>query len=406
LDWAIPDTGISEAQLRAAARVLDGPLGGPARVALAFIGGSLAVGLGHATSDLDLYVVGDGLPDAERTWTQDGVPVQVNPLDAEKARWLAAMASGFRITAADRAQLAADVKTFSALVRLATGRRLLTSPAWARDLAALSRNAVRQLLMARYASLFSVYAEDVAGALASGDLLTAVGASGLALEAACEAALAAADDVYLGPKFLFRRLARTAATAPWCDRAWRLTHDSLRAADPEAVRTVVTERLRDGGFLLSRALLDGWAEPLTRVPAPRGPAPGPAGPRRNPYFAPLRFADGWVLPGPDGGYRTSAGLIRLWSYLDGRPQAGLRAAVAAEAADLAGLTDDEVDAAVGQLAERGLAEGARPGTAPRSARSGGPLFIADAPDPGLGVGGPAVDVSPVPAEPAAGSGVR
>jgi hypothetical protein len=391
LDWAIPDIGISGAQLGAAVRLLEGPLGGPARVELAFIGGSLAVGLGHATSDVDLYVVGTGLPDAELTWIQDGVPVQVNPLDAAAVRRLAALASGFWITAADRPQLGTDVKAFSALVRLATGRRLLTSAAWESELAALSMNAVRQLLMARHASLFAVYAEDVAGALASGDLLTAVGAAGLALEAGCEAALAAAGDVYLGPKFLFRRLARTPATAPWCDRVWGLVHDGLLPHEPGTVRAVVAERLQVGGLLLSRALLDGWAEPLAGFPdpAPAGPAAVPAGPRRNLYSAPLRFADGWVLQGPVGGYRTRAGLVRLWSRLDGRPQAGLRAALAAEAADLADITGEDVDAAVGQLQERGLAECARPGTAARPARPGGPLFIADAPDAGLGTGGPA-----------------
>jgi hypothetical protein len=174
---------------------------------------------------------------------------------------------------------------------------------------------------------------------------------------------------------------------------WLLSHDGLRPHDPDTVQAVVLERLRVGGLLLSRSLLDGWAEPLAGFPDPPAPSASTAGPRRNLYFSLLRFADGWVLYGPGGGYRISEGMARLWSCLDGRPQTGLRAALG-EAAGLAGVTDDDVAAAVCQLRERGLAESACQGGQARPARPGGPLSIADSPDPDLDAGVPAGPAGP------------
>jgi len=342
------DISFTQAQVDAAKGVL-AQLDG---AELAFLGGSLAVGLGHAMSDIDLYVVGDGLPDRELTYQHDGTWVHVNPLPAGKVAELVALATGYRATGMDRSQLAADVKTLNALVRLVTGWRVLASPEWVARLEMLSRDTVRKILAARHANVFAAYAEDACGALRSGDLFTAATASQLALDAACEATLAAAGDLYLGPKFLFRRLARTPATAPWRDHLWRLTHRDLDSDG--AIRTAVDERLRAGSQLLAWCAVDGWDQPLASLPALR--QAGSQGPRRSGYFAPIRFVDGWAMIGPEDGYEVSEQIVRLWRRLDGDPLPDLYAALPGAEPQLAGYSAGEIDTALATLSELGAVE--------------------------------------------------
>ncbi len=363
----VPDICFSPGQVAAARGVL-GRLDG---AELAFLGGSLAVGLGHATSDIDLYVVGPGLPDREMSYQHDGVWVHVNPLAAAKVRDLVALATDYRATGMDRSQLAADVKTLNALVRLATGWRLHANPDWAELLDTMDRGVVRQVLAARHANVFAAYAEDACGALSTGDPLTAVTASQLALESAAEATLAASDDVYLGPKFLFRRLARNPVTAAWSKRIWELTHQELNPASRAAVEATVEERLLAGSHLLAWCAVDGWDAPLTAVPLPDT---GSDGPRRSGLFAPVRFVDGWALIGPEDGYAVSEGTVRLWRRLDGRPWQELLAALPAQEPTLAGHTAGEIGAALTTLAKLGAVE---PGWTSGVAGTPSPALFAD-----------------------------
>jgi hypothetical protein len=364
--WTVPDVSFTPTQVGAARGVLE-QLGGASRVELAFLGGSLAVGLGHATSDIDLYVVGAGLPEGELTYQHDGLWVHVNPLRAGMARELVELGTRYRATGMDRSQLAADPKTLNALVRLATGWRLLASDDWARALESFSQDTVRRILIARNANVFAAYAEDADGALRVGDLLTAATASRLALEAGCEAALASAGDLYVGPKFLFRRLARTPVTAPWCDHVWRLCHrdPGPHQGFPDSIRAAVEERLSVGSLLLAWCAVDGWDAPLDRLPPLdlcRVSRPG-AGPRRSGFFAPVRFADGWALIGPDDGYEVGEDTVRLWRRLTGRPLSDLIASIPVSEPRLAGRDATEIESAVAVLAAIGAVVGHRVETA-------------------------------------------
>ncbi|GAA3107207.1 hypothetical protein [Streptosporangium carneum] len=353
--WNVRDRGFTPEETRAAEAVLERRLGGAARIELAFLGGSFAVGLGHGTSDIDLYAVGSGLPGSDIVFEHDGIQVHVNPVPAGKVRELVELGAEYRTTGADRTQIATELKTLNALVRLSTGQILHADRRWRELLDTLDPNVVRQILITRNANVFSAYAEDVYGALDVGDLLTAATASDLALQAGCEAVLAAAGDVYFGPKFLFRRLARTSATASWCDHVWRLTHRELHPESggwPDEVRAIAEERLWAGGLLLSWSVVEGWHEPLDRLPAPSRPSG--TGPRRSVYFAPLRFADGWAFVGPEDGYEVAERTVRLWRELDGR---------ALSAVPREDLPDDvkDVGAAVASLAAFGAVEGGSAG---------------------------------------------
>ncbi|CAL9652839.1 hypothetical protein C1708_00030 [Streptomyces sp. DH-12] len=351
LSWAVPDMRFSPEQIAAAEGVVAGRLGGPERVRLAVLGGSFAVGLGHGTSDVDLYVVGEGLPDSEVVIEYGPVPVHVNPVPAERVRALLELACEYRVTGADRAQIGMEVKALNALIRIVTGVPLHVGPEWREPFGAFSFDVVRQINLVRNGNISSAMAEDAYGALKCGDLLTAATASALALEYACEAVLAAAGDVYFGPKFHYRRLARTATTAPWLDHVWRLNHRVLHpdsGADEQTVRAVTEQRLWAAGTLMAHGVVEGWDKPLAELPEPS--VPQGDGARRSAYFTPLRFTDGWALVGPDEGYRVSEAVVRLWRALDGRPLSRL-----APQDVPADITD--VEAAVASLAAYGAVRG-------------------------------------------------
>lgn len=328
--WRVPDVGMSdEDRIDALAIVTE--LFPAGDVAAAYVGGSLAVGLGHAHSDLDVYVVcrQPGPGDRQLLRTRR---VHVNVVGEESARRLADLGSRFVATSADRSQLRLDLPTMSRLVRLATGVVLTVADDWAPVLASVDRTAVRQIVLGRNAIEVVTYAEDAEGALRSGDGYTALTASRLALECAGEAVLAAADDLYVGPKFLPRRLARARATRPLHAELWRLVH--RQPVDRPDADRVVRHRLLAANHLVTTALLDGWTDPLRSATLPGGPGPGPL---RSPFCAPMRFTNGFALGMSGRGFRVSENLLRLWHSLDGGPRpAAEPAAVKRALAALAG----------------------------------------------------------------------
>jgi hypothetical protein len=129
--------------------------------------------------------------------------------------------------------------------------------------------------------------------------------------------MAACGDLYLGRKFLLRRLERIPALAsirPQITAALDLPGtSSLTSLGDERLPAVLRHRSLLAGYLAATASL-GWDEPPTFEPM----AVGDAGPVRDPYFTLLRFHDGIGLAGPDRSYRVSADAARLWLSLDGR----------------------------------------------------------------------------------------
>jgi hypothetical protein len=332
--WEVPDVFFSAAQQRAAEKVVHAL--GPDRLGLAFLAGSLAVGLGHATSDVDLYLVGEHTTWRQAVYEHDGVAVHAVSLPADLIDELIGLGSAYRATSEDREQLSLDLRRMHGLVRVLTGRRLLCAPHWTEALKRLRRDVVRQILISRNACDFADLAEDVAGALASNDAGTAGRASGLALEAAAEAALAAAGDIYIGQKFLFRRLRRNAATRAWAPPLWWLLNQTLPGWPPvppvtgrvaqdeldddlDAVRQVAERRLHTGSLLLSWSALEGWDRPLEMLPDPQDAQRG--FPDRDgstpwgPCLVPVQFADGLALIDPGQTItKTSPDEVRaLWS---------------------------------------------------------------------------------------------
>ncbi len=357
---AVPDAYLTGAHLAAARAVLDRVVGRD-KTLLAYVSGSLAAGLGHGKSDVDLYVAAAGDPPEDCAYRETGVIVQVNPLTPAGLEQIAATCAAYSDTAGSRPQMTQSETALQRAVRWAIGTVLAGGADGGQDGetggAALpgqeaSRTVMRRVLMNRHAYLIGSMAEDTLGALEISDALTALHTSVLCVESAIECALAGTGDLYVGPKFLFRRLARSAALREVADCAWELLRQPAAPALEEAAGLAV-RRLLFCSHLVSRAMLDGWDAPAPRIPAfaDRRAAGGPV---RSPWVHPVRYADTWGMAGPQSGYRTTGAMVMLWHALDGR---GLAEVHRELARDTGGgpVPRELLDSAVAQLIGNGAA---------------------------------------------------
>ncbi|MGE7435351.1 hypothetical protein [Kitasatospora sp. NPDC001175] len=348
---AVADKFVDETHLAAARSVLERVVDTD-KVRLAFVGGSLAAGLGHGMSDVDLYVAaepGTDLP--KRGYREGGYVVQINPLSTAQLEQIAAICTEFTASRTDRWQVLVGDVELQPSIRYAIGSVLIDKDSGlpSTDQAKLT---VRKILMTRWAYDVSGFGEDALGALQVGDELTALQSSSIAVECAVECVLAAVGDVYLGRKFLLRRTARNEALREVLPRIW----DGLRLPQApggiEETTRVVTENMRVAGHLVVNALLDGWDAPAPHIAAcPDHWEDG--GPTRSPWVVPVRLSDSWGMAGPDAGYRVKQGTVRLWRELDGRSLDDVHRSFEADP-DLAGTPRELLDTATAQLIERNV----------------------------------------------------
>ncbi|MET9679283.1 hypothetical protein [Streptomyces coeruleorubidus] len=315
----------------------------------AFIAGSLSVGLGHAESDLDIVVVHDTAQTA-RQHVANGRRLDLTtvPLASWKAR--AESMARYAITRTDRSQGELDREEMTRTVRYAMADRLPLGD----HLPGPDRDVVAQVMIYRNAFQVAGLAEDAQGALAVGDPYTALLAARGAVEAGLDALLSAERDLYIGPKFLLRRVARSPLLGPHLPAVWKLLHEPVPldglAGHAEGV---VRRRLSLAVALVGLATTQGWdgTEGIAEV---RMPSPSGMGPVQSPYHSLLRFTDGFVLAGPNVAYDLTDPMAYLWSLCTG---AGA-AAVHGEFTRVVDgdVTRDEIADAVAALAGLGVVE--------------------------------------------------
>lgn len=355
--WRVPDIGFSQAQIAAAQSVITAVSARDGEPELAFLGGDRAVGLGHMDAAVELFLVSEVAAQQEGRHEIDGTAVRVHALAAAEVVGQLGMGRAYRATSVRSQQLATPAEQVRGMVRVLTGHRLVVAPRWASELDAVDEDAVRRLVVSRGALAFAAAAEDTFEALLSGDLFTAVTRSSAALLAGCEATLAAAGDLECTGGQVFRRLARSAPTAPWCAYLWGLVNGAFRSeVVPSAaeVRAVVEERLLAANLLLSFSALEGWEKRLSWLPEPGVAASRDGvGPRRSAYFTPMHFADALTLLGPRQGYQITESVLRLWRRLDGHPRERLVRDLAGLEPSVAGLPLPDLDAAMTALHQAG-----------------------------------------------------
>jgi hypothetical protein len=301
------DAAVSEARRSLAAA------GG---VCCVYLTGSFAAGLGNLASDVDLVAVTDGGDDRAQ-WRETGSLVshlEVYPL-ATVREWLSALAE-LPFGIADYGRVPGLGGLLENLSRLSFAQPVLGEAMLGELQSGLDRAALRKAFMLYNGADAITYARDAYGAMESGDLLTALDTSEQALRLCLLSALAAADDLYYGRKWLLRRLSASPAISP---ELFAAAMDALFPARPflfddaRYVAGVVGTRMRLAGGLSALTSLYGWEHPMETVGLP------PAGDQdpRSPWYLFTRFRD-TCFAGGARGLKLSRLDLAAWLSLAGR----------------------------------------------------------------------------------------
>ncbi len=320
--WWFPDQGFTPLQLeQARAFIAESPVRD--RIVAALATGSPAVGLGHARSDLDLFLVFDtkeaqaGFSSYPRQFQGTTVDIRLLTV-ADLEQQLHLMRSREAVVPLDRSLFSVgNLLAWALLTRLASATVLEATPEARTLLASLDRGTVRRSLMVLHALHLGSYVEDAEGCLESGDLATAVSAAEDALRSAIEIALAALGDVYVGPKYLRRRMARNPSLAVLLDEhGERMLGQPAASCSDDEVRQLVLWRLGLAGHLTGQSLLTAWDDVAATLPPFYARCDGPV---RSPYLMPIRWPGGHgLMTGVTVPQDLSADDALLWNLLDGR----------------------------------------------------------------------------------------
>jgi hypothetical protein len=319
----------------------------------AFVVGSLSVGLGHAESDLDIVAVHDTAQLA-RQYVANGRRLDLTtvPLAVWEAR--AASMARYAVTRTDRSQGDLDRAEMTRIVRYAVAGRLPVGRTGEDAPAGPDRDVVAQVMIYRNAFVVAGLAEDAAGALAIGDPYTALLAARGAVEAGLDALLSAERDLYIGPKFLLRRVARSRLLGPNLPAVWELLHEPVPLDGLTGhAEAVVRRRLALAVALVGVATTRGW-NGTGDIAELRLPGGAGIGPTQSPYHSLLRFTDGFVLAGPNTAYDLTDPMAHLWSLCTGAGAADVHAEFT-RVLD-ADVPEAELAGAVAALAELGVVE--------------------------------------------------
>ncbi|WP_280243772.1 hypothetical protein [Nocardia abscessus] len=349
---AIPDVYLDAEHISAAQRVLERVVGSE-NTRLAFVSGSLAAGLGHGMSDIDVYVSAEpGVDVPDRSYREDRWEVQINPISVTRLEEMARVCAQYAVTTEDRWQADLSDPELVRAVHYAIGTVLIDRDSGMPS-AQQSRRTLRQVLMTKQAWTLAGLIEDALGALQVGDGLTAAQASLMAVEEAVQCALIGAGDLYIGRKFLLRRLARCVPLRSVLPQILDALHTSDHSTDLSVTEQLVTRRSLLCGHLVAHAVIECWESPGKGF-ADAEDRSSQGGPTRSPWTVPVRLADSWGLVAPDTGYSTTEGLIRIWRELDGRPVGQIHRDFEGDEF-LTGTPPDVLDAAITQLVECGVA---------------------------------------------------
>ncbi len=319
--WWHPDTGFDPEHIAYTREFVDG-LPYRDRIVAALATGSRAAGLGHARSDLDILVILETEDDRRRCWTlperHHDMTVDTDTLAlSDVERMLDDLRVRETAQVLDRSHYAlANFSGWTRLVRLTIGHVVTATPTASALLERFERDGVRRSVMVHAALCLATFAEDVKGAVECGDLATAVAASEQAVRFGVEASLTAFDDIYLGPKYLLRRMARHESLATLLECEEMLGQPSISCRDDE-ITGLVRRRLLLAGHLAGHAMTMAFKRPVTAFPPF---VLRDLGPVRDPYLTLVRWPGGMCLmTGVDVVRSLSNEAAVLWNLLDGRP---------------------------------------------------------------------------------------
>jgi hypothetical protein len=347
------------AQLLDLGRAVATRLAGSEGAEAAFLAGSIVVGLGSRSSDVDVYLVGTGLRESRRQLVTDGVRVDVKTLALE---WLAGLVdrvvADYPAPAHDRV---ADAD-LTVAVRLLTGQIITdTGPLAAlRERLAARPLPLRRMVVNSWARIAYPAVEDVAGLRGSGDRLdrdAAVVAGRRALLAAGKALAAGCGDLYYGDKWVWHQLARSAPdTFPLGEYERLMHHDAPEPGAPDGFAALVSLVQT---CLVAAMTLGWWDVPLEHWPAwtdERGPL------RRAAFHLPCSSDAVMLIVGPGTRvFQLPAEALLIWGLCNGTAAdrvVGEAAALGPLAEPWCGVTDRQSRVILRQLADAALITGA------------------------------------------------
>lgn len=320
-----------------------------------YVGGSIAVGLGSSSSDVDLVVVTPRpyeltVPE-QRVCGRTRVDIEVR--SAEQVGQLAREFGTYSASLEDQSQLYLPENRLHDAVRLKLAHVLHDSEFVSGARLRLPADELRRLLIARYSHVCVSLLEDLTGAGLDGDVATSALVSYEFLLCALQAYLAGCGDLYMGVKWSGRKLRRLSSVSGSLEPVvWRLL---LVDSGAQPTEDLVGRRIRLGQALLAAAQLDGWSEPHAFEWTHWGYEA--MGAFRSPEFIPGLYLGTGLMNSVRQIALSDEG-VRLWGIADGKSRRETISTMAALVSQhSAGSADDAVGSVakyLERLEERGL----------------------------------------------------
>ncbi|MFF7341853.1 hypothetical protein ACFZAT_31650 [Streptomyces sp. NPDC008163] len=325
----------------------------------AFLAGSTVVGLGSATSDIDIYLVGSRTGEKRQQLFADDIRVDVQHLALESLEALVDRVLTTRLCS-DRPGRPLSAQETSLVIRLWTGSIVTDAGALtalrqqlADEPLRLARVAMNNWILAAYFA-----AEDCVGLRQSDDpmdLDPAAHTARRALVCAGKALAAAGGDLYHGEKWVWQQLARSGPDGfPFAEFRRLLRDDPLASAS--GGRTGLSALTSFTQTCLIAAATLGWhGVDLGRWPA-WSSGDGPL--HRAPSLFPRVYDDVVMLIQPGGRHvRLTPEAALLWGLSHGRSEqtvteCALR--LSGEAPVFAELTEERCRSVIAELRQSGL----------------------------------------------------
>lgn len=295
----------------------------------AFVGGSLADGLGHSLSDLDICLIDPIAPMDRVQIGHEWFWQDVHALRASQVEDLAARLGRARLTRLPSPELLPD-RSLALLIDVMNAVPVVGSP----QVEALRRSvskwavALRRQLIFRWAAIAHSSLEDVVGLRRDGDERSAVLASRAALVASVKCLLAGVGDLTMGEKWVGRQVSRSLCAL-------------LPGAGGEELADLMLGPDRRDDLFTCLELMDGWTSAALAAASSLGwhgcdlrrlvhwPASS-FGCRRSPGFYARPFEECVVLASLGGRQvRLSHRAALVWAMCDGRPLAEIEKSVTA-----------------------------------------------------------------------------
>lgn len=334
-------TELRERQLRLGADVAAGYAERPGVLGV-YLAGSVAAGLGTPGSDVDVMVVlADEAPPfwAADQIRQDGIRVDVEFVSDRRIAELGSLGDPFDLSTLNpRPWWLSDGLDDAIRMLTSVDVRPTDCVLKARGNLLEHQAELRRRVIALHCAVFAQLVEDLWGFAADGDTDSCLMVSLPCAESGLAALLAACGQLYLGRKWIWRKLRRCGAPPDVLQLCRELVGSASGTdgspagaeadppgasgcpagpADPAELRRLIVGRLNVAQRMLAMALRHGWSErPLDAFPA--GALTGRCEPTgQDPWLTPCRMTDGILLIGANGrATRLSEPGLALWSSYD------------------------------------------------------------------------------------------